>query len=141
MLDTILKLYIESLKIHIGTKTKDHLFHEFTQDVYELLFDVFHETAEKMEDIEEWEYTVNNLDESKQRIYDLIEEVKTKLDSSKWEYTTWYDNLLRWLVDKLEFLCWNARSFICEEVEEEVEEEIKQEKKETKETKKLPSKY
>ena len=119
MTELLLKLYIESLKIHIGTKTKDRVFHEFTQDVYELLFNVFHEISEKLEDIDEWVYTVSNVDTSKQRIYDLIEQVKSEIEDNKWKYTTWFDNLTRWLIDKLEFLCGNARSFISEEQEEE----------------------
>lgn len=47
MLDQILALYTETLKIHIWTKTKCNVFHKFTQDIYEWLFDVFHELSEK----------------------------------------------------------------------------------------------
>ena len=134
MTDKLLQLYVEALKIHIGTKTKCNVFHEFTQDIYEWLFDVFHSISEKLEDINEWEYTVSDLDKSKQRIYDIVEEIKTELEDIKWDYTTWFDNLTRWLIDKVEFLCWNAKSFI-----EEEKEDYKEEK--TLKTIKLPPKF
>lgn len=125
MLQLILKLYVESLKIHIGTKTKDKVFHEFTQEVYESLFEVFHTLAEKLEDIEKWEYTIDDCDTSKKRIYDIIEEIKKEVDENKGKYTTWFDNLARWLVDKLETLCGSVRSFIENEDKEDEVQTIK----------------
>ena len=125
MLETLLKLYVESLKIHIGTKTKCPVFHKFTEEVYDQLFEVFHDLAEKQEDIQEGQYTTEDEKEAKQRIYDIVEQVKELVDENKGDYTTWYDNLARGLVDKLEFLCGNARAFLEEEKEDEEETPIK----------------
>lgn len=132
MTDKLLQLYVEALKIHIGTKTKCNTFHKFTEEVYDWLFEVFHSISEKLEDINKWEYTVSDLEKSKQRIYDICEEIKSELEDIKWDYTTWFDNLARGLIDKVEFICWNAKSFI---EEEEKEEEYKEE------TKIIPKKF
>ena len=107
MLEIFLKAYIEVLKIHIGTKTIDRNwnFHTFTEDVYEKLFDVFHLLAERMEDIEKWEYTIEDCEESKQKIYDIIEQIKDKVELEKNNYTTGYRKLSEDLIDNLEWLC------------------------------------
>jgi len=129
-MDRKLQIYIELLLLHIGTKTICPLFHEKSQDWYELGFDISHETLEKNQDLgidpvaEEW---------YEQRAYDLLEEYKTIIQAEIEDNTEiGKDNLLRWLYDKLDFACGNARWFIVEEKEEEQEEDPTEEEKETK---------
>jgi len=128
----LFELYKEAVKIHIWTKTKDYTFHKFMEEVYETLFTTFHTIAEKKEDIDRWDYTVLDEDKSEQRVYDLLKEVKKELEGEKDKYSTWYDNLIRWEIDKLEFLCGSAKSFI----EEEMEDEMNMEDKKTENSKK-----
>ena len=105
------------LLAHIETKVTKPLFHEKSQAFYELLFDCFHQISEKMQDTEEnppadcqtsIKSTYDSLEQAKLIIEDMIDD----------KPTIWMDNLLRWLCDKLEFACWNARAFIEEESEE-----------------------
>lgn len=123
MLEKLLKFYIEILKIHIWTKTQDKVFHEFSWEVYKKLFDVFHLISEKFEDIDKWEYYCS-LQTSKNRLYDVVEEVKELIDTEKDKHSTWMDDLIRWLVSDLEWLCWTARWF-TEEMEDDIDEEEK----------------
>ena len=115
-----LQIYIELLLLHIWTKTICPLFHEKSQDWYELGFDIIHEILEKNQDLE-----IDEVAEEwyEQKAYDLLEEYKTileeEIDSND---AIGKDNLLRWLYDKVDFACGNARWFIKEEQEEDYEE-------------------
>lgn len=124
MLENLLQAYITVLKIHIGTKTKDKVFHEFSADVYDWLFDVFHRISEKLEDIERWEYTENDLQNAKQRLYNTIETIKMDIESTKDLYSTWYNNLVCELTDNLESLCGTARWFIVEPISDSETEDL-----------------
>ena len=128
MLQKLLALYIESLKIHIWTKTQDLVFHRFSEEVYNKLFDTFHLLAEKLEDLDKGQY-YSSLQGSKNRLYDIVEEVKALVDGEKDKQTSWYDNLVRTLVDDLENLCWSARGFYEEEETDEEETETPTTKK------------
>ena len=52
-MDKLFDLFKRVLIAHIETKTTEPLFHEQSQDFYELLFDCFHLISEKRQDIEE----------------------------------------------------------------------------------------
>ena len=117
-LQRLLEIHNEVLIKHIETKTVFSQFHEKTEAMYETLFDTFHQIAEKRQDIE----VDSPADEetAPQEVYDLIEEAKTIVEAMvKEKNSVGMDNLLRGLVDKLEFQCGNARAFINEEKDEE----------------------
>ena len=116
-MEKLFNLYKQVLIAHIQTKTTDSLFHERSQDFYETLFEVFHAISEKRQDTEEdesgdcktlTEQTYDNLEEAKSIVEDMVGD----------NNSIWMDNLLRGLVDKLEFQCWNARALLKEETEE-----------------------
>lgn len=120
-MEQIFEIYKQILSAHIKTKTVCPLFHEKSADFYELLFDIFHEISEKRQDIEvdmPWDekaliqQTYDNLEETKSIIEEMINSNKN----------IGMDNLLRGIMDKLDFACWNARWFIQEEEEENEEE-------------------
>lgn len=116
-MNELFNLYRAVLIAHIGTKTTYSQFHEKSEGWYELLFEVFHSIAEKRQDIE----IDKPLDEEKvvQETYDNIEKAKKLVESMiKEKNSPGMDNLLRWLVDKLEWACGNARAFIEEEKDE-----------------------
>ena len=103
-MDRLFQIYKRLLELHIGTKTNDLLFHQASEDFYTLLFDVFHQISEKRQDIK----LDNPIDceKAEQEAYDLIEEAKSELESMVSEdNSVGMDNLLRGLVDKLEFAC------------------------------------
>lgn len=108
MENRLFELFKIVLLAHIQTKTVCPLFHEKSQDFYELLFDCFHQISEKKQDIEEDK--PGNEEELIQSTYDSIEEAKKIIeDMVKEDNTIGMDNLLRGLHDKLEFACGNAR--------------------------------
>lgn len=122
----IFDLFKTVLLAHIETKTTESQFHEKSQEFYEILFDCFHQISEKMQDTEE-----NKPADCKiaiQSTYDSLESAKSIIEDMIWEkQTIWMDNLLRWLFDKLEWACWNAKAFI-EKESEEMEKEIEKPK-------------
>lgn len=121
-MNNLFEAYKRVLEAHIYTKTKDPVFHDKSAWFYELLFEVFHSISEKKQDIETWKDV--DCDFLKQRTYDDIEMVKNELIKYiELNESVGMDNLLRWLVDKLESACWTARSFVKEEEEEEENED------------------
>ena len=116
-MDNFKQLYLKLLDLHIKTKTVCPLFHEKSQDWYELAFDIFHEISEKRQDIEI--DSPIDIDQAHQEGYDTIESIKNELDKMiKWSNSYGMDNLLRGLYDKIEFACGNARGFLKEEQDE-----------------------
>lgn len=116
-MDRIFEIYKQILSAHIKTKTTCPLFHEKSADFYELIFDIFHTISEKRQDIEidmTWDEEV-----LKRQTYDNLEEVKSIIESMiNANKNIGMDNLLRGLMDKLDFACGNARWFIEEEKED-----------------------
>lgn len=118
-MEKLFDLFKIALTAHINTKTTDPLFHEKSQAFYELLFDCFHQIAEKEQDVGE-----NATDSTKpiEEIYSALEKAKEIIEEMlNHEPTIGMDNLLRGLYDKLEFACGNARGFLKEEDEEKTE--------------------
>lgn len=119
-MDKLFDLFKAVLLAHIETKTNDSQFHEKSQEFYEVLFDCFHLISEKRQDTEEDK--MGDSDKLKQETYDNLEKAKTIIEELvNQKQTIWMDNLLRWLYDRLESSCWNARAFIEEEKEEELD--------------------
>lgn len=117
-MERLFGIFEQLLLLHIGTKTNDPLFHEKSAAFYQIVFDIFHEVSEKNQDI--WEDKPVDCEEARQETYDLLEEAKELLEEMIEEDNSYgKDNLLRWLVDKLEFQCWNAKGFIEEEEKDE----------------------
>lgn len=116
-MEELFSLFKQVLIAHIETKTTCPTFHDKSQEFYELLFDVFHQISEKRQDTEE---DMPQMEETLiQQTYDNIEKAKLIIEwMVKEKNSIWMDNLLRWLADKLEFACGNARAFINEENEE-----------------------
>jgi hypothetical protein len=118
-MEKLFDLFKKTLIAHINTKTTNPLFHEKSQEFYELLFDCFHQISEKEQDVSDEatehtkpiEETYSALEKAKEIIEEMIND----------EPTIGMDNLLRGLYDKLEFACGNARGFLKEEDEDESE--------------------
>lgn len=120
-LNRVFELYKQILDAHIKTKTVCTTFHQKSEWFYDLAFEVFHSISEKMQDIQV--EAPGDEEELKRRAYNNIEEIKNivwAMIASKQSY--WMDNLLRWLYDKLEFACWDARAFVKDDYEEESQE-------------------
>lgn len=127
-MDKLFQFYKRMLELHIGTKTTDIVFHKASEDFYSTLFDCFHQISEKEQDIK----LVNPIDcdVASKEAYDLIEQAKEEIESMIEEKNTpWMDNLLRALVDKLEFDCGTARGFLEEEDDETETSDTKEEYK------------
>lgn len=126
-LDLIFEAYKQVLLAHIQTKTTESVFHKKSEEFYELLFDCFHLISEKRQDIELDEPWNESL---MKETYDNIELVKWIVEKLIWQKNShWMDNLLRWLIDKLEGACWDARAFVEEEKEEIKEKYVLKPKK------------
>lgn len=130
-MEKLFSIYKRMLELHIWTKTTDLLFHQASKEFYTLLFSVFHEISEKRQD--------NELDVSTDckvagtEAYDLLEEAKDEIEKMiKEDNSFGMDNLLRGLVDKLEFACGTSRGFVQKE---EIKEEELEEEEETPKTK------
>lgn len=107
--------YVEMLEIHLDCKTTDKNLHEWTNDFYELLFDIAHSIWERFVDNWGWLRSDHNDCSSQgnaslQLLSTLKSEIETIIES-KW-LSIWEDNLLRWYVDKLEFSIGNAKALI-----------------------------
>ena len=141
-MEKLFSIYKRLLELHIQTKTTDLVFHQASEKFYDLMFSVFHDISEKRQD-NELDVAID-CEVAWQEAYDLLEEAKAEIESMiEWENTKWMDNLLRGIVDKLEFACWTARGFVKKEKEEEEEskkEEEKPTKKEEPTTKWVPMK-
>lgn len=109
----LFNLYSKALEIHILTKGSDHVFHKFTESVYDELFDVFHTISERSVDNSEKQMSDDEIEMKKIEVYDAIEEVKKELETMvNKKNTVGLDNLLRGHIDSLENLCGNARAFL-----------------------------
>lgn len=119
---TLLQNYIDSFLIHVATKTTDKVLHEFLADVYEFKFKVLHTIAEKRQDLGLDE--AEDCDVATKEMMTLLESEKSELERMvKESNSIWMDNLLRGLLDELEWLIGTAKWFVKQEMEEEEPEE------------------
>lgn len=110
-MEPLFQLYKLTLLAHIATKTTDPLFHEKSEEFYELLFKCFHLISEKKQDIWEdnpWDPNVHIMiaEDSLYSAKTIIEAMIKKKNSPG------MDNLLRWLYDELETACGTAKGFL-----------------------------
>ena len=123
------------LDLHIGTKAVDVVFHKESEAFYDMLFDIFHQVSEKNQDLEIDEPT--DCESAKLEAYSLLEEAKSELEGMiKSNKDMGMDNLLRDLLDKLQFQIGTARGFYNHVKEEETPEEDMSEPMEETPTKK-----
>lgn len=122
-MDKFKKLFDDSFNIHVGTKTIDKVFHDFTAEVYEFIFKVRHLVNEKKQDIDV-DKPVPSLEEAKNEIYDIIEKTKIELEQLRAEeLSIGMNKLTEDLIDDAETLCGTAKWFLPREEEGmEVEE-------------------
>ncbi len=105
------------LVAHIETKTICTTFHPKSAEFYEILFDIFHQVAEKRQDIGEDEPA--DEETAIQDTYDALIEAKDILETMiEWNNSVGMDNLLRWLLDSLEGKIGDCKAFLEEEKEE-----------------------
>lgn len=106
--------YIEILKLHVGTKTTDIVLHNFLKDVYELLFVILHDISEKEQDL--WLEDSIDCEEASTDMMEILDSTKEYLESRiKEKNSAGMDNLLRSLVDKLEWTIGTAKWFTKDE--------------------------
>ena len=116
----LLKIYTRLLEIHIATKTTNSPFHRDTETAYNTAFDCLHLIAEMKQDLQ----MDNSLtcEEVAQETYNLVEEIKDILKENI-DWDIWMDNLVRWLYQDVNSICWTLRGYVKEEKEEGYEEE------------------
>lgn len=111
--------YVKLVTAHIRTKTEEPVFHEKSAAFYEAMFEVLHEIGEKSEDVgmpiaEEKECSV-----VAREVLDSLVSVKEAIEAQiAKKNSVGTDNLLRGLVDKLEFQIGNAKALVDDEEEE-----------------------
>lgn len=102
---------------HIETKTICPTFHPKSAEFYEILFEIFHQVAEKRQDIGEDEPA--DEETAIQDTYDSLIEAKGILEAMVEENNSvGMDNLLRGLIDSLEGNIGDCKAFLEEEKEE-----------------------
>lgn len=115
-METLLQLYVKMLKLHIATKTVDITFHQVSEWFYTLLFDVFHQIAEKRVDTQEDKPV--DCEKAGKEAYDILEKAKDIIEDMIEESQTYgMDDLLRSHANSLETACGTARGFVEEEDE------------------------
>lgn len=108
--------YINMLKIHINTKTKDNLFHKETENFYLELFNIAHLVWEKHVDL--WDFLQEKkLSDEKKDVYEIISNLKEEIEryKEKNKVSLGTEDLLWSLSNSLENLQWTAKSFISNE--------------------------
>lgn len=106
------------LATHIATKSTASQFHEKSSEWYEFALEVRHSIGEKFQDIEQNDPI--GCDDASDQAYNNLCDLKCTLETmAKENKDIWLDNLLRWLIDKAQSHCGNARAFVNEEKEEE----------------------
>lgn len=104
-------LYEDMLNLHIKTKTTDLVFHKESAGFYEIMFSVFHDIAEAMQDGKmspgiDWI-------QARKEAYDILMKTKSMIEKLVNENKDIaMDNVLRWLVDKLWFNCGASRALL-----------------------------
>lgn len=115
-MDQLLQNYLKVLKLHFGTKTTDLFLHQYLETVYTKFFEVLHTISEKRQDL-----SIDpsiDCDKASLSVCTLLESEMEILESMVNEKNTkGMDNLLRSLLDDLEFLYGNAQGFKKEEME------------------------
>lgn len=123
-MEQLLQNYIKSFKIHVGTKTTDLVLHEFLAKVYDNFFNNLHTILEKRQDL--WLDKSIDCDNASKTMMELLESEKSLLEwLVKEKNSIGMDNLLRWLMDNLEWLIGTAKWFIESEIEEDNEDKPK----------------
>jgi len=74
MPETLFQLYKQVLLAHIETKTTEPLFHEKSEEFYNLLFEAFHTISEKRQDLQL--DTPQDCETNIQNTYNALEEAK-----------------------------------------------------------------
>jgi len=116
-MEKLLSLHNLLLKLHIKTKTVCSQFHEKSAAWYEFAFDVFHELAEKRQDL--WLDAPTMEETAYQEYYDNLLLIRWILESMvKEKNSIGMDNLLRGKLDELEWHIWDAKAFLSEDKEE-----------------------
>lgn len=129
-MDKLLQNYISSFNTHVGTKTTDIVLHEFLAKVYEFNFNALHTISEKRQDLGMDESI--DCDVAAEEMMKVLESEKAILEGMIEENNSYgMDDLLRGLMNELEWLIGAAQGFVKEEeIEDETEtEEPKEEKK------------
>lgn len=117
-MNELFSLFQKVLLAHIGTKTVYSTFHSKSQGWYELLFDIFHEISEKRQDLKidpcmDDDVVIQETFDNLTKTRDILEAMVKEKNS------VGMDNLLRSLLDRLEFAIGDASAFIEEEADEE----------------------
>ena len=120
-MEQLLSLYTKMLKLHIGTKTTDLLFHQASEWFYDLGFKLFHTISEKRQDLG-LDPSID-FDDAGSSAMSILEAQKEIIEGMiKEKNSAGMDNLLRALADELEFAIGTAKGFVKEEEKEEIEE-------------------
>lgn len=131
MIEPLLQILLQLDRIHFGTKTIDQEFHEFTEDAYKTVWDAVHSLAEDKEDIWDGEFTVSDLQDAKNQVFDLLEQAKRILEENSGKYGIGTNFIIGENMKNLQCVAGTARSYArlpeLPEDDEEEEEEDEQE--------------
>ena len=106
--------FLDSFKAHVATKTTDIVLHQFLEKVYEFEFKVLHTISEREQDL--WLEDSMDCEEATSEMMSVLDNTKEYLETKiKEKNTPWMDNLLRSLVDELEWLYGTAKGFTKDE--------------------------
>jgi DNA-binding ferritin-like protein len=93
-MESLKERQLRMTELHIGTKTNDVLFHKTSAEFYETLFEVWHQIAEKSQDI--GIDSPIDCEVAKKEAYSLLMETKNELeDMINKNEDMGMDNLLR----------------------------------------------
>lgn len=108
-----LKAYLDMLKLHIDTKTKDVVFHKETEVFYEKLFDVAHQIWEKYVDLG-WSLEETSLNEKYFKANEIISNLRKEIENFEKnnDLTIWTQDMLWTIASDLEDIEGTSKAFL-----------------------------